>query len=168
MRRFPQAIVDHVSTVEGLHVHCVFPRSDRFAATVTLTVGLLHDRERGVVSAFQSVDVVPMLVPFDRGGHLDLAIQGAERGESDERAVAFLDDALLGFLRHFLSLETDPQYQRASTTVDPVCRMVVNAASAAASVEHARTCLYFCSTGCRDKFVEDPESYLRPRVQLRS
>ncbi|HEY7670934.1 MAG TPA: heavy metal translocating P-type ATPase [Gammaproteobacteria bacterium] len=45
--------------------------------------------------------------------------------------------------------------------IDPVCGMAVDAATDLAH-EHASATYYFCSTGCRDKFVAHPERYLRP------
>lgn len=165
-RRFPQAVVDRLTTPDGMHVRCRFPRSEQYPATVTLTVGVLHDHERGVASVFHSVDIVPMLGSFDRGAHLDLPMRAAERGDADGQAASFLEEALLQFVGHFLSLETDPQYQHASTTLDPVCRMAVSGATAAATAEHARTRYLFCSVACRDKFVVEPERYLKRPLQL--
>lgn len=42
---------------------------------------------------------------------------------------------------------------------DPVCHMQVEPERAAAQTEHKGTTYYFCSHGCRDKFVADPEKY---------
>jgi YHS domain-containing protein len=46
------------------------------------------------------------------------------------------------------------------TVTDPVCGMQVAPDSAAATVEHDGRYYYFCSTGCRDTFVADPEQHL--------
>lgn len=43
--------------------------------------------------------------------------------------------------------------------VDPVCGMTVDPAHAAASAEHDGRAVYFCSTGCRDAFVAEPQRY---------
>ncbi|MEX0742383.1 MAG: YHS domain-containing protein, partial [Phycisphaeraceae bacterium] len=43
---------------------------------------------------------------------------------------------------------------------DPVCGMRVDPASAAGAAEYGGDTYYFCSTGCRAKFVQDPERYL--------
>ena len=42
---------------------------------------------------------------------------------------------------------------------DPVCKMTVTPASAAASAEHAGKTYYFCSTGCAEAFRGDPARY---------
>lgn len=46
-------------------------------------------------------------------------------------------------------------------TLDPVCGMTVDPASAY-SHEHKGTLHYFCSTGCREKFAAEPQKYLHP------
>ncbi|MEP6788413.1 MAG: HAD-IC family P-type ATPase, partial [Acidobacteriota bacterium] len=44
--------------------------------------------------------------------------------------------------------------------IDPVCKMIVTAETAAAKYEYRGETYYFCMTGCRDKFAADPESFL--------
>jgi len=43
---------------------------------------------------------------------------------------------------------------------DPVCGMTVDVATARHQAEHAGTAYYFCSAGCRTKFIADPSRYL--------
>jgi YHS domain-containing protein len=42
---------------------------------------------------------------------------------------------------------------------DPVCGMTVNTSSQHKAAHEGRT-YYFCSSGCREKFVENPQKYL--------
>src|SRR6266851_6774570 len=44
---------------------------------------------------------------------------------------------------------------------DPVCGMTVDAAKAAAHVEHKDETYYFCAKGCAQKFSANPEKYLQ-------
>ncbi|HEY3437288.1 MAG TPA: YHS domain-containing protein [Actinotalea sp.] len=46
------------------------------------------------------------------------------------------------------------------TTIDPVCGMTVDLASAAATAEHEGVTYYFCSKGCQKAFVAEPGRYL--------
>jgi Cu+-exporting ATPase len=48
---------------------------------------------------------------------------------------------------------------------DPVCGMDVEPEKAAASVQWQGETWYFCSQGCREKFVADPEGVLRQRSE---
>ncbi|MBI4092613.1 MAG: YHS domain-containing protein [Candidatus Kerfeldbacteria bacterium] len=44
---------------------------------------------------------------------------------------------------------------------DPVCGMSVNPATAKFTAEHAGTARYFCSPGCRDQFIANPDSFVK-------
>src|SRR5690348_1006114 len=46
---------------------------------------------------------------------------------------------------------------------DPVCGMMVDAATAKAKVDHAGETYFFCHPGCATKFQANPEQYLKPR-----
>jgi Cu+-exporting ATPase len=50
----------------------------------------------------------------------------------------------------------------AGTVKDPVCGMNVDPHTARHTAMHAGRPYYFCSDGCRTKFVADPEKYLSP------
>jgi YHS domain-containing protein len=44
--------------------------------------------------------------------------------------------------------------------IDPICKMEVDEKKAAASWEYKGKKFYFCSTGCKEKFVKNPEKFL--------
>lgn len=50
---------------------------------------------------------------------------------------------------------------------DPVCLMSVNPRTAAAMVEHEGRTYYFCSPGCRDKFLAQPQVFLNKAPGMR-
>jgi len=50
-----------------------------------------------------------------------------------------------------------------SITRDPVCGMTVDPNAGKPSHEHAGHTYHFCSAGCRDKFVAEPQKYLGDR-----
>src|SRR5215472_13065976 len=51
---------------------------------------------------------------------------------------------------------------------DPVCGMTVDAASAKHSAEHGGHSYYFCSQGCRSKFLADPHHFLSAKHETSS
>jgi len=55
---------------------------------------------------------------------------------------------------------TDPQAEH--SVKDPVCGMTVDPHAAKHRAEHAGHPYYFCSAGCRTKFLADPGRYLSP------
>ena len=54
--------------------------------------------------------------------------------------------------------------------LDPVCKMEVNPASAAAQSDYEGQAFYFCSETCKRKFDESPQRYLdeTDRAQARA
>lgn len=44
--------------------------------------------------------------------------------------------------------------------IDPVCKMNVNIADAAGSLDHDANTVYFCSLDCMHKFERDPNKYM--------
>jgi len=48
-------------------------------------------------------------------------------------------------------------------TIDPVCGMEVDEEQAAAQYEYKGKTYYFCAVGCKDKFVQNPEQYVKKR-----
>ncbi len=48
---------------------------------------------------------------------------------------------------------------KAAMVTDPVCRMTLEPAAAAASFDYEGRRFYFCSEACKRRFVEDPNSH---------
>ena len=53
----------------------------------------------------------------------------------------------------------------ASTTIDPVCGMQVNPASAAGHSEHAGETFHFCAIGCKERFDSAPHQFVGKEPQ---
>ncbi len=53
----------------------------------------------------------------------------------------------------------------AATVKDPVCGMSVDPTTTAHLASHGGQDYFFCSAGCRTKFIGDPMRYLNPRVE---
>jgi Cu+-exporting ATPase len=54
------------------------------------------------------------------------------------------------------------QQQPIEGTTDPVCGMEMKRAPGGLSAEHAGAIYFFCSPGCRNKFLADPKRYVAP------
>lgn len=59
-----------------------------------------------------------------------------------------------------------PAERSEGTVKDPVCGMDVDPHTATHRAAHAGRSFYFCSAGCRTKFVADPEKYLGEKKQV--
>ncbi len=55
-----------------------------------------------------------------------------------------------------------------SKVIDPVCGMEVDPATSAGSFEYKGTTYHFCSIRCRDKFKNDPDSFVARATPLPS
>jgi Cu+-exporting ATPase len=44
-------------------------------------------------------------------------------------------------------------------TLDPVCGMLIDPATAEAATVYQAQTYFFCSDNCRDRFLDDPETY---------
>ena len=56
----------------------------------------------------------------------------------------------------------DSHSEHDTTVTDPVCKMKVDPATAAAEHEYNGTKYYFCAVRCKERFAADPESFLSP------
>ncbi len=59
------------------------------------------------------------------------------------------------------SVESGP----ATEAIDPVCGMKVDPAKSPHRAEHGGRTYYFCGASCREKFVRDPEAWLRKAAE---
>ncbi len=58
---------------------------------------------------------------------------------------------------------TEHRATDASKAIDPVCGMTVDPHNAKHRHDHLGHTYYFCSAGCRTKFIADPDKYLSPQ-----
>jgi YHS domain-containing protein len=57
--------------------------------------------------------------------------------------------------------ESHMQKREDDTVVDPVCGMKIKKSEAKATHEYNGKTYYFCMEGCKEKFVENPENYVK-------
>ena len=57
--------------------------------------------------------------------------------------------------------------QAEETAVDPVCGMKVKKSEAAATFEYKEKTYYFCMEGCKKKFKENPEKYVKKKEETK-
>jgi ArsR family transcriptional regulator len=91
---------------------------------------------------------------------------------SDERIIAVVRE-LRGFLKsqfahepgiaHLSSLDNSIY----PIVRDPVCGMRISVSEAYAHVEHGGHAYYFCASGCKEQFEEQPSRYIREKALAR-
>lgn len=161
VRHLEGARLDHVQTGVGTFSTCALPRSERFPASTTLSMGVAFDVRARTAAITYRLDIRPMLMEFE--GRDELRILA---GNPDREALgAWVERKLQGFVQTYLSLEHDARYRTGVRHTDPVCGMSVGGDGMGKqrhSTYEQRT-FYFCSAVCLRQFEASPRLYAEPR-----
>ncbi len=71
-------------------------------------------------------------------------------------------------MNHTHSLAHSGNNDRADREKDPVCNMSVDPKNTKHTTEYAGKNYYFCSSGCREKFIKNPTKYLAGTLEARA
>lgn len=127
----------------GLHQGCAVVRaSDYFGNSVNLTARVMEAAKPGQILCTECVADAVMAHGLARAVPV-----GIVHLKHVLAPVALYELAFEGPIGPFKHL-------------DPVCRMLVDASTTQATLEHEGTDLYFCSDACAQRFARAPESYL--------
>lgn len=154
-RHLAGAQLTHTQTSFGISSTCVLPRSDRFPASTTLTVGIGFGSQAMSASVTYRLDIVPLLMELDGRDELRIDPFAPDHGTIG----AWLERKLLAFVQTYLALEHDPRYRTAMRHTDLVCGMTVPDGPASHRVEHGGRTFYFCSAPCLTRFLAAPDLY---------
>lgn len=158
-RRIPQLDWRLTSFLSRLGRWIPNPATAKIAFEVLVRASeIVLDRQTALAAAMTGPEV---LIEPDLG---DVGLRDLHRLNEAVAAGRSAADAILPEL--FRLLEAPPQPQAPAERLlelrfDPVCAMVISPARARASLTHAGTTYYFCSSNCRDCFVRDSGRYLR-------
>jgi xanthine dehydrogenase accessory factor len=116
-------------------------------------VGLVASRRRGpaVLAALPVDDALRAQVHTPAG--LDIGAHSPP-----EVALSILAEIVASRDRPVVDARHPPQ-QVAATTIDPVCGMTVAAATTSPHIETADGLVYFCGSGCRAAYLDNPTAY---------
>ena len=128
----------------GIHTGLVVERDGRlFGAPLNLTARLAAHARAGQILCTERVAAIAREQPG-----VEVRLVGEKRFHNVVLPVTVYELARIGELQH-------------STVVDPVCRMQVEPASAAATLSYMGVNHHFCSRECAQLFSEAPERYAR-------
>jgi YHS domain-containing protein len=140
----------------GHHCICRFNHSERFPATVKLAFSVAHDEEVRSIVVSRDLEILPVFFKFSPHDKLEFPLDGA-----DESQIAnWVEQQIIAFVDTYLLLEQSDQYQQETLATDPVCRMRIRKALAAAKHEYHGVTYYFCTENCRDLFAATPAGYV--------
>jgi xanthine dehydrogenase accessory factor len=137
---------------------------ERAAAMNPAYLGLVASRKRGeAVLGYLADRGVPrdQLDKVHAPAGLDLG-----RTTHEEMAVAILAELVQLRASGDLAAVPSPRdaargERRRAESVDPVCGMAVTPGPSALPLEHDARTYYFCCSGCRRTFEEDPDAYVK-------
>ena len=139
--------------VEGT-VKCNLDR--KVSAHIELTVGI---RWHGGTQAWVVINptLLPILLDFPRETTMPFDVASV----TDEDVSSFVEDGIVDFLELVERVGLDPRYLKDAMEVDPVCGMSVQRAKAACSADWNGETHWFCVAACRDRFLAEPQRYVR-------
>jgi YHS domain-containing protein len=135
---------------------CTFTHSNRFPATVNLTIGVAHDDQIRNGVLYCDLDILPIFIKFSPHQETVLPFDQVD----EVRVATWVDQRILEFLDTYLQLELSDQYQQQTLVTDPVCGMRIRRSLVAAEQEYRGVTYFFCAERCREKFVADPQNYV--------
>jgi YHS domain-containing protein len=165
-----EKLVSHLDNAElltpeqaGRH-QCVacFQHTEQFPARARLELGVSRDGLVERLFLLFHLEILPVFFSFPNREELAFPIKEVD----DEKAAAWIDAKIVGFLDTYLRLETLDHYQNGNLVVDPVCGMRLNKNYAAAQAEYKGRRYYFCVPDCGKKFAENPARYLEPSREV--
>lgn len=140
----------------GHHCVCRFNHSERFPATVKLAFSVAHDEEVRNIVVSRDLEILPVFFKFSPHEKLEFPLDRAD----ESQLATWVEQQVIAFVETYLRLEQSDQYQQETLTTDPVCRMRIRKALAAAKHEYRGVTYYFCTDKCRESFVAAPGQYV--------
>jgi YHS domain-containing protein len=135
---------------------CRFSHSERFPATVKLSFSVAHDEEVRNIIISRDLEILPVFFKFSPHERLEFPLDGADEAQ----LASWVERQVIAFVDSYLLLEQSDQYQQEALTTDPVCRMRIRKALAAAKQDYRGVTYYFCTGKCRESFVQAPGEYV--------
>jgi len=127
----------------------------RYAATVSLEMGIQCDQEANNLSVNYHLRIIPVLMEYREQDSLVLPLETVD----DARVATFVEEKLVECVQTYLKLQDIPAYRKSIFRRDPVCGMVIQSDGVISVVHDGKMC-FFCSEVCRSRFLEQPSRYV--------
>jgi YHS domain-containing protein len=131
--------------------HCTaeFAHTKKYPCTATLCFSVSPGSDIESFIVRYDCTVLPVFADYGRNDEQEFPF--TESGKI--KALSWVETRILEFLDNYLEIGSHPAYQKGNMVTDPVCGMVLSAASAADSIKiDERKTVYFCSTTCRTAY----------------
>ena len=132
-----------------------FNRHRRFDASVTLELGIEPDYDFKNLIVKYHLHIIPILMDFQDEDFLSFPIDNVD----ENHLISFVEEKITQCVETYIRLQENPSYHKHIMSTDPVCHKVVDCDFATAYAVYQEKKYYFCSTTCRDQFLDNPERY---------
>ena len=105
-----------------------FNLDQRYAASVSLKMGVTLDQLVENVSITYNFRIIPILIQYEAQDSISFPLDCV----NESRIGAFVEEKILQCVETYLRVQQEPHYQRDNMVVDPVCGMTINRLDAAA------------------------------------
>lgn len=139
---------------------CWLSYCERFPATTQVEFTVEHDARYEKVAVCYETHMMPTFIKFDEHDRMTSRLD-----EVDDSVVAdWVEERLLEFLDAYLRIDRGSEDFEQDAATDPVCGMRISRSDVVATADHYGHMYYFCSTDCRDKFMNNPTTYVQVKA----
>ena len=117
-------------------------------ARIELTFRVSHDLDVRNVVFDQDLDVLPILMQFDKHSQLTVSLDRID----EQKVVQWIDDRIVAFVQTFAEIHQNRYYQKDILVTDPVAGVEMPKFAAKCSLESGGKTYYFVSEETRREF----------------
>lgn len=138
----------HVDPLVTAHQRQVTYRFDARIARIELTFRVSHDADVRNLVFDQDLEVLPILMQFDRHSQLTVPLDRID----EAKVLEWVDDRIVAFVQTFLEIHQNRYYQKDILVTDPVAGVEMPKFAAKCSLESGGKTHYFVSEETRREF----------------
>jgi YHS domain-containing protein len=118
-------------------------------ARIELTFSLSHDLEVRNLVLDQTLDVLPILMQFDKHASLTVPLDAVDEGKISR----WVDDRIVAFVQTFMAIHQNQYYQKGHLVTDPVAGIEMPQYAARCTLESGGKTYYFVSEATRAEYL---------------
>lgn len=139
----------HVSPTVTEHLRQVTFTFDSRLARIELTFSLSHDIEVHNLVLDQTLDVLPILMQFDKHASLTVPLDAIDEAKISK----WVDDRIVAFVQTFMAIHQNQYYQKGNLVTDPIAEIEMPKYAAKCTLESGGKTYYFVSEATRAEFL---------------
>lgn len=143
--------------MNGAMITVPLPRDDKHPADAGIKIHISRDDDFKNVLITYRFGVIPVFMELEPEQTHTLSIASPDMA----KAKAWFDERFIGSVKAYLSIETNPQYQRQNSVLDPVLNELFPKHMAVGSVDHGGATYFFKSEESKRMFSASPDKFAK-------